>query len=85
VRDTAVDAICHGADLAASGVVELSVDIKKGDLIALKTLKNEGIAIAVSEHPASKISTMKSGIVAKIERVFMERGRYPSLWKKKDT
>ena len=85
VRDSAVDAICHGADLAVSGVVELSSDIKKGDLIALKTLKNEGIAVAVCEHPTSKISTMKSGIVAKTERVFMERGRYPSLWKKKET
>ncbi len=84
LRDSAVDAICHGADLAASGVVEISSDIMKGDLVALKTLKNEGIAIARSEHPASKISTMRSGIVAKIERVFMERGRYPPMWKKKE-
>lgn len=83
IRDSAVDAICHGANLAASGVVSISSEIKKGDMVALKTLKGEAVAVATSNDTSDRIVKAKSGIVAKSERVLMERGRYPSLWKKK--
>ncbi|MFX1483301.1 MAG: RNA-guided pseudouridylation complex pseudouridine synthase subunit Cbf5 [Promethearchaeota archaeon] len=83
IRDSAVDAICHGADLAASGVVSLHSDIKKGDMVTLKTLKGEAVAVATSTDTSDRILKAKSGIVAKSDRVLMERGRYPSLWKKK--
>jgi len=84
VRDSAVDAICHGANLAAAGVVSLHSGIKKGDLVALKTQKGEAIALMRSEDTSDRISKAKTGIVADTERVLMERGRYPSMWKKKD-
>jgi len=85
IRDSAVDAICHGADLAASGVVSLSSNMKKGDMVVLKTLKGEAVAVATCDDTSDRIIKTKSGIVAKIDRVLMERGRYPSLWKKKST
>ena len=83
VRDSAVDAICHGANLAATGVVELNTGIKKDDLIALKTLKNEVIALATAIESSERIAKAKSGIIANSERVLMIRGRYPQLWKKR--
>ncbi|MFW9767969.1 MAG: RNA-guided pseudouridylation complex pseudouridine synthase subunit Cbf5 [Candidatus Thorarchaeota archaeon] len=83
IRDSAVDAICHGADLAASGVVSLSSNMRKGDIVVLKTLKGEAVAVAKCSDTSDRIAKAKSGIVAKSERVLMERGRYPSLWKKK--
>ncbi|MFX1561487.1 MAG: RNA-guided pseudouridylation complex pseudouridine synthase subunit Cbf5 [Promethearchaeota archaeon] len=83
VRDSAVDAICHGANLAASGVVSLSSGMKKDDLVVLKTLKGEAIAIAKCADTSDRIAKAKSGIVAVTDRVLMERGRYPSMWKKK--
>ncbi len=83
VRDSAVDAICHGADLAASGVLRLTSGIKKGDLVVLKTLKGEAIALARSEQTSDAILKMGSGIVARTDRVIMERGRYPPMWKKR--
>ncbi|TFG96322.1 RNA-guided pseudouridylation complex pseudouridine synthase subunit Cbf5 [Candidatus Thorarchaeota archaeon] len=82
VRDSAVDAICHGANLAANGVVELNTGIKKDDLIALKTLKDEVIALATATESSERIAKAKSGIIANSERVLMIRGRYPQLWKK---
>jgi len=81
VRDSAVDALCHGANLAASGVLQLSTGINPDDLVVLKTLKDEAIALARSKDISDRIAKAKSGIVAEIERVFMERGRYPPLWK----
>ncbi|MFW9845582.1 MAG: RNA-guided pseudouridylation complex pseudouridine synthase subunit Cbf5 [Candidatus Thorarchaeota archaeon] len=83
VRDSAVDALCHGANLAASGVVSISSGIKKNDIVLLKTLKGEAIGIAKSEGISESILKAKSGIVARPDRIFMERGRYPALWKKK--
>ncbi len=83
IRDSAVDAICHGANLAASGVVSLSSDMKKGDMVMLMTLKGEAVAVAKCVDTSDRIAKAKSGIVAESERVLMERGRYPSMWKKK--
>ena len=83
VRDSAVDAICHGANLAATGVIALSSGIKKGDMIAIKTLKDEVIALARSTESSERIAKAKSGIIAKSERVLMIRGRYPQMWKKR--
>ena len=78
-----MDAICHGANLAASGVVSLSSKMKKNDMVVLKTLKGEAIAIAKCADTSDRIAKVKSGFVAVTERVLMERGRYPSMWKKK--
>lgn len=83
VRDSAVDAICHGANLAASGVVSLGTGIKKGELVVLSTMKGEAIAIAKSAKTSDMMAKAKSGIVAITERVLMERGRYPQMWKKR--
>jgi H/ACA ribonucleoprotein complex subunit 4 len=82
IRDSAVDAICHGADLAATGVLTLNTDIKKGDLLLLKTLKGEAVALAKSNDSSDRIAKARSGIVASSERVLMIRGRYPQMWKK---
>ena len=85
VRDSAVDAICHGANLAASGIVSLSSRMKKDDMVLFKTLKGEAIGIGTCNKTSDAILKAKSGIVATTERVFMERGRYPVMWKKRAT
>ncbi len=84
VRDSAVDALCHGANLAANGVVSVHSGIKEGDLVVIKTMKGEAISLAESNHISEKIVSSSKGIVATTERVLMERGRYPSMWKRKD-
>ncbi len=80
VRDSAVDALCHGAALAAPGVVKLTSNIKKGDLVALMTLKNELIALGRAEMSSQDILKAQRGIVARVIRVIMPRGTYPKLW-----
>ncbi|MHA1109952.1 MAG: RNA-guided pseudouridylation complex pseudouridine synthase subunit Cbf5 [Promethearchaeota archaeon] len=82
VRDTAVDAVCHGANLAANGVLSFNADIVKGDKVALMTQKGELIGFSVTFHSAIKMAKLKSGFFAKTERVAMPRKTYPH-WKKK--
>ena len=83
VRDSAVDALCHGAALAAPGVVKFTNNISKGSIIALMTLKNELIALGKAEVNGEEILAMNKGIVAKIVRVIMRRGTYPPVWREK--
>jgi len=83
IRDSAVDAICHGADLAIPGIVKLSMNIKPKDLIAILTLKNEVVALARALMSTEQILEKERGIAAKTVRVIMPTGTYPALWKKK--
>jgi H/ACA ribonucleoprotein complex subunit 4 len=81
VKDTAVDAICHGADLSARGVCYVQKDVKKGDTVAIFTLKNEIVALGKALVSAEDIYRAKSGIMVETNRVIMERGAYPKVWK----
>jgi H/ACA ribonucleoprotein complex subunit 4 len=81
VRDSAVAAVCHGASLAAPGVLSLEGNIKEGSLIAVFSLKFEAVALARALISSEQIVDMTHGVVAKPERVLMPRGTYPKCWK----
>ncbi len=82
IRDSAVDALCHGANLAIPGIVEIDTDIKKDDLVAVLTLKNEGVALVKILMSTEQIIQKDTGICAVLQRVLMNKGTYPSIWKK---
>ena len=81
VADNAVDAVCHGAPLAAPGLLSLETDIYKGDELAIFSLKGEAVAIARAQMNSREMLESKTGIVALTERVIMEPGTYPKAWK----
>ncbi|MEN4016944.1 MAG: RNA-guided pseudouridylation complex pseudouridine synthase subunit Cbf5 [Methanobacterium sp.] len=81
IRDSAVDAVCHGADLAAGGIVSLEDGIKKGDTVAVMTLKGELVAAGESLKTSREILKANKGIMIDINRVFMGPGTYPKMWK----
>jgi H/ACA ribonucleoprotein complex subunit 4 len=81
ISDNAVDAVCHGAPLAAPGLLSLETDINKGDEVALFTLKGEAVAIANADLSSLEMLASETGIVARTERVIMEPGIYPRAWK----
>jgi H/ACA ribonucleoprotein complex subunit 4 len=82
VLDSAVDAICHGADLAVAGISKLDEGIKRGDEIAIMTLKGELVALGRAQMSTEEILDSTKGIAVDIDRVIMNRGTYPSVWKK---
>ncbi|WP_414469310.1 RNA-guided pseudouridylation complex pseudouridine synthase subunit Cbf5 [Methanobacterium sp. ACI-7] len=81
VRDSAVDALCHGADLAAGGIISIEEGIKKGDTVAVMTLKGELIAAGESLKTSIEIYKANKGIVIDINKVFMVPDTYPKMWK----
>lgn len=82
VRDSAVDAVCHGADLALPGVVEVEKGLAEGDLAAIFTLKGELVAVGRAKMAGPAAVERESGILAKTERVVMSPGTYPRKWGK---
>ncbi len=81
VRDSAVDALCHGANLTAPGVLSVESGIEKGSLLAILTLKGEAVALAKASLVTEEILNANHGTVATLERVLMERGTYPKVWR----
>jgi H/ACA ribonucleoprotein complex subunit 4 len=81
IRDSAVDAICHGADLAVPGVVKLDSSIERNMPVALFTLKGEAVALGRSLMTSREMLDQERGVAAKTERVLMDRGTYPAMWK----
>jgi H/ACA ribonucleoprotein complex subunit 4 len=82
IRDSAVDAICHGANLALPGVVKLDSAIDRNKPVALFTLKGEAVALGRALLVSREMLDQERGVAVKTERVLMERGTYPPLWKK---
>jgi H/ACA ribonucleoprotein complex subunit 4 len=82
VRDSAVDALCHGAHLTAPGVLSLESGTKIGDPVAVFTQKGEAVTIAEATVSSEKMLKMDHGFVAKTKRVMMPRGMYPKMWHK---
>ena len=51
-------------------------------MIAIMTLKNEGVALAKTIMSTEEIIQKDKGVCANLVRVLMNKGTYPSIWKK---
>lgn len=83
IRDNAVDAIAHGASLAAPGVLSVESGIEKGDPVAVFTQKGEAVSFGRAQMKSAGMAKAATGIVATTDRVFIETGTYPRGWKAK--
>ena len=83
VKDSAVDALCHGAELGIPGLSSISKEIKRGQLVSIITTRGESVALARATMNANEIvdNLKGKGKVARLERVIMQRGTYPREWK----
>jgi len=80
IKDSAVEAICNGANLASGGITSISTDIKKYKTVAIETMKGELVASAQSLFSFEEIVLSDSGILFDSEKVFMKPGTYPKMW-----
>lgn len=79
--DSAVGAVCNGANLAVSGISKIEDSVRKGRMVALMSLKNELVALGLSRMDAEEIIRAEHGIAVDTERVIMDKGLYPPIWK----
>lgn len=80
IKDTAVDAIANGAELAAGGIVSFSDDIKRNNEVAIFTLKGELVAAGKSLYSSNDLLHNEKGIMVETKHVYIEPGIYPRSW-----
>ena len=83
VRDTAVDALCHGAPLAVPGVIAVPNDLRMSELIGVYTLKGEIVGLAQAAMTKEEIEQNARGIAFVMKRLIMRPGTYPKAWRSK--
>jgi len=81
IRDSAVDAVCHGARLTAPGILSLETGIEKESIVSILSLKGEAVGLAKAVVNSEEALNMEHGVVARTMRVLMPRGTYPKCWK----
>ena len=85
IRDSAVDALCHGAQLAIPGILQISPYLKKDDLVAIYTQKGEAVALAESLMSETEIKDAVKGYAFQTKRIIMAPNTYPKSWRKRST
>ncbi|MEK6971652.1 MAG: PUA domain-containing protein, partial [Thermoproteota archaeon] len=83
IRDSAVDALCHGAQLAIPGILAISQNLRKDDLVAVYTQKGEVVALAEALLTESEIQENTKGYAFQTKRIIMAPNTYPKNWHSK--
>ena len=85
IRDSAVDALCHGAQLAIPGILQISPNLKKGDFVGIYTQKGEAVALAEAMMSEEEIRDATKGYAFETRRIIMAPNTYPKKWRSKPT
>jgi predicted rRNA pseudouridine synthase len=83
VRDTAVDALCHGAVLAGVGVIRCD-EFKKDQTVAVLSQKKEFICLGKALVSSGSFKAGETGLVIAPTTVFLPPDTYPRGWAKSD-
>src|SRR3989344_9234492 len=75
VFDSAVESICHGRDVAVPGVSQLN-PFDAGATVAVMTLKDELVALAIARMNSADVVQQEKGIAVKTNKEFMKAGTY---------
>ena len=81
IRDSAIDSLCHGAQLAIPGILEISPGLNQGDLVGVYSQKGEVIALAESLLSETEIKDNTKGYAFKTKRIIMKPNTYPKNWR----
>jgi H/ACA ribonucleoprotein complex subunit 4 len=80
VRDSAIDALCHGAQLAIPGILSVSRALKVGSFVGIYSMKGEIVGFGEVAMTRDEIESNVKGIAVNIKRIIMKPGSYPKSW-----
>jgi H/ACA ribonucleoprotein complex subunit 4 len=81
IRDTAVDALCHGAQLAIPGITAIPNNLTRGELVGIYTLKGEIVGLSEAVMTSEEIGTKTNGFAFTMKRIIMKPNTYPKVWR----
>lgn len=71
ILDTTIQSLSHGRDLAVPGISSLE-NFRKGETVAVLSLKGELVAVGEALMSAVEINTKEKGLAIEIKKVFIE-------------
>jgi len=71
IFDTTIESLSHGRDLAIPGISKLE-NFRKGETIAILTLKGELVAVGEALMSAVEVNMQEKGLAIKVKKVFIE-------------
>jgi H/ACA ribonucleoprotein complex subunit 4 len=77
VKDSAIDAICHGSPVFPGGITRIQKGIVGGETVAIYSLKEELVALGIAKLTSDEMLKAKKGTAIRTDRVFMKKGTYP--------
>ncbi|MES1906219.1 MAG: centromere/microtubule-binding protein cbf5 [Paramarteilia canceri] len=80
IKDSAVNAVCHGAKILLPGVIRFDNGISPNNTIVIITSKGEAVALAIALMGSSEMISCDHGTVARPKRVIMQRNLYDKQW-----
>jgi H/ACA ribonucleoprotein complex subunit 4 len=81
IRDTAVDALCHGAQLAIPGITAVPPNLRRGEVVGVYTLKGEIVGLSEAVMTSEEIGTKTTGFAFIMKRIIMKPNTYPKVWR----
>jgi len=81
IRDSAIDSLCHGAQLAIPGILQISPGLKQNDLVAIYSQKGEIVALAIALLSEPEIKENIKGYAFQTKRIIMKPNTYPKSWR----
>lgn len=79
VKDSAVAALAHGAELGSGGIAKLQEGIQAGEMVAILTLKGELVATAEAQTGSDAMAGTDC-TAAVLDRVYIDKDEYPKEW-----
>ena len=76
IRDSAIDSLCHGAQLAIPGILQISPGLKQNDLVAVYSQKGEIVALAEALLSEPEIKENNKGYAFQTKRIIEDRKKY---------
>ena len=70
IFDTTIESLTHGRDLAIPGISKLE-NFKKGETVAITTLKGELVAVGEALMSGVEINSNEKGLAIEVKKVFM--------------
>lgn len=71
ILDTTIKSVSHGRDVAVPGISKLE-NFRKGEIVAVMTLKEELAALGEALMSAVEINTKDKGLAINVKKVFMK-------------
>ena len=81
IKETAVDALCHGSPLHVPGILKIEAPFRKGAQVLISAEDGRAVGVGTTLHDSEHTDNIGKGEAVKMDSVFMEPGTFKKCWR----